>query len=85
MGGKIAPIHKEMQAEEAAAQDDKTCRNNDQREIIKVNGNIKWCAQYKINNKQNSAMQKKDEYNDVINKYLQKIDDHKKKLLIPCE
>ena len=40
---------------------------------MNVNGN--WCIQNKTNNK-------KDEYYDVINKYLQKINDQRKKLLI---
>ena len=47
-----------------------------------MNGNGKWCAQDKINNKQNLVIQKKDKYNDVINKYLQKINDQKRKSLI---
>ena len=36
----------------------------------------------KINNKLYSFMQKKDEYDDVINKYLQKINDQRRNLLI---
>ena len=36
----------------------------------------------KINNKQNSILQKGDKYNEFINKYLQKIDYQRKKLLI---
>ena len=52
MGGKIAPIHKETQAEEAVSQENKTCCNNDKRKNITVNGNLKWFVQGKINNKQ---------------------------------
>ena len=85
MGGKIAPIRQETQAEEAAAWDGRSCRNNDQKKIITVNGNLKWCAQEKINNKQNPAMQEKDGYNDVVNKYIHKIDDQRRKLLILYE
>ena len=47
-----------------------------------MNGNIKWCSQDKINNKQNSIVQKKNKYNDIIKKYLHKIDDQIWKLLI---
>ena len=36
----------------------------------------------KINNKQNSIVQKKNEYNDIINKYLHKIDYQRQKLLV---
>ena len=35
-----------------------------------MNGNVKWCAQDKINNKQKSVVWKTEEYNDVIKKYL---------------
>ena len=75
MGGKIAPIRQETQVEEAAARDDKICCNNEQNNSIIVNLNVKWCSQEKINDDQNSAVQKKDAYNDIISKYLQKIDD----------
>ena len=47
-----------------------------------MNGNVKWCAQDKINNKQKSVVWKTEEYNDVIKKYLQKINDQRRKLLI---
>ena len=47
-----------------------------------MNGNEKWCTKNKINNKQYSVAKKKDKYDDVIDKYLQKIDDQKRKLLI---
>ena len=47
-----------------------------------MNGNIKLCSQDKINNKQNSIVQKKNKYNDIIKKYLHKIDDQIWKLLI---
>ena len=47
-----------------------------------MNGNIKLCSQDKIKYKQKSIVQKKDEYNDIINKYLQKIADQRHKLLI---
>ena len=50
-----------------------------------MNVNVKCCDQDKINNTQNLVIQKKEKYNDVINKYLQKIDDQKRKLLIPSE
>ena len=50
-----------------------------------MNVNGKWCAQDKIRNKQKSFVQKKYEYNDVIKKYLQKIDDQRRKLLIVRE
>ena len=72
MGGKITPIHQEMQAEEAAARDNTTCLKNDQNKNIIVTGNVKWCSQDKINNEQNAIVHKKAEYNDVINKYLHK-------------
>ena len=84
-GGKIKPIRQKTQAEEAATRDDKTCRNNYQKKSIIVTGNIKWCSHEKISNKQNSIVKKKDEYNDIKNKYLKKIDDHRKKLLILLE
>ena len=82
MGGKIEPICQETQVEESAARDDKTCRNNDQKKIMKVNRNVKWRAQDKINIKQKSVVQKKDIFNGTINKYIQKNDDQKRKLLI---
>ena len=47
-----------------------------------VNENKNWCAQEKIINKQKSVVQKKDAYYDAINKYLQKIDEQRRKLLI---
>ena len=50
-----------------------------------MNGNLKWFAQEKINNKKNSVVQKKEEYNDVINKYLQKSNNQIRKLLILSE
>ena len=68
------------QADEAAEQDDKTCQNNDQDNIITVNENVNWLAQDKINNKQ-----KKDKYNDVLKKYLQRMYDQWKKLFIRRE
>ena len=36
----------------------------------------------KINNNKNSSVQKKDTYNDLISKYLQKIDDQRNKLMV---
>ena len=63
-------------------QENKTCRNNDKINNITVNGNLKWFVQGKINNKQKRVMQKKDKYDDVIKKYLQKIDDQRRKLFI---
>ena len=47
-----------------------------------MNGNVRWCSQDKINKKQNSIVQKKDEYNYVINKYIQKIYYQRRTLLI---
>ena len=41
MDGKTTPIGQITKAEEAAAQDDKTCHKNDQNKSIKVNGNVK--------------------------------------------
>ena len=52
---------------------------------IKVNGYGRWCAQDKINNKQNSFVQNKYGYYDVINNYIQNIDDQRRKLLILSE
>ena len=60
----------------------KTLRKNEQNKSITVNGNGKWCAQEKINNKQNLVVQKKDAYDDVMNNHLQEIDDQRRKLLI---
>ena len=47
-----------------------------------MNGNGTWCAKEKINNNQNSIVQKRDAYDEIINKYLQKIDDQRSKLLV---
>ena len=47
-----------------------------------MNVNWQWCSQEKINSKQNSVVKKKDAYNDFVNKYLQKINDQRRKLLI---
>ena len=65
--------------------DKNTFRKNDENKSITVSGNVKWCYQNKNNNKQDSVVQKKDEYNDFIKKYLQKIDDQGRKLLIRRE
>ena len=67
--GKIKPIRQETQAVETAALDDKTCRKKEKKKSIAANENGKWCAQDKISNKQNSVVQEKDAYNDVISKY----------------
>ena len=64
---KIAPIHQETQSEETVILDDKTCSKNKEKKKITVNVNGKRYAQDKINNEQNSVMQKKYSYNDVIN------------------
>ena len=82
MSGKITPIRQETQSEEVAERDYKTFCKNDQKKSIIVNGNVKWFSQEKMNKKQNSVVQKKDEYNDAIKKYLQKIDDQRRKLFI---
>ena len=58
MGSKIAPIHQENQAEEAASGDNNICRNNEQSKRITDYGNGKWCAKDKTNNKKNSVVQK---------------------------
>ena len=42
MVSKVALIYKETQVEEAAAQDDKTCRKNEQGNSITLNVNGKW-------------------------------------------
>ena len=47
-----------------------------------MNGNLKWCGQEKINNKQNSDVQEKDKYNDVIKKCLHKINEQRRNFLI---
>ena len=47
-----------------------------------MNGNGKWCAQDKNKNKQKPYVHKKDVFDDIINKYLQKIYDQRRKLLI---
>ena len=44
------------------------------KESITVNGNVKWCSQDKISNKKKSVVHKKNEYNVVKNKYIQKIE-----------
>ena len=71
-GGEIIPILQEIKAEEAEAQDDKKIHNNKQKKRITVKVNGKWCAQYRINNRQNSVIHEKDAYNDITYKYLQK-------------
>ena len=40
-----------------------------------MNGNGEFCAQEKRKNMQNSVVQKNDAYNDVLQKYLEKIDE----------
>ena len=60
----------------------KTCCKNDQKKSITDNRNGKWCAQGEINNTQKSVLQKKDAYDDVINKYIQKMNDQRRKSLI---
>ena len=72
-GSKIAPIHQGMQVEEEATRGNKTRHKNEQKKSIKVDGYGKWCAQDKINNKQNSFVQNKYGYYDVINNYIQKL------------
>ena len=47
-----------------------------------VNGNVKWCDQDKINNNQNSVVHKEHKYNHTINRYIWKIDERRRKLLI---
>ena len=58
MSSKIAPVHQENQAEEAASGDNNICRNNEQSKKITDYGNGKLCAKEKINNKKNSVVQK---------------------------
>ena len=80
-GRKMALIRQEAQSEEAVARYDKTIGNKEQKNIT-VKGNGRWCVQDKIQNKQNSAAQKKDTYNDVTYKYLWIIDGKRNKLII---
>ena len=74
MGVKIIPIYQETQAEETAARENKASCKNKKNNIITVNVNEKWCAPDKNNNKQNPFVHKKDAYDDIANKYLQKIE-----------
>ena len=78
-GNKIVPIRQGTQTEEAAAWDDKSGIKNEQRNSITVNVNLKWCAQEKMNNNQNSVVQKKDANNDVVHMYIEKIYEHRNK------
>ena len=81
-GGKIVPIYQEMKTEEIAAQKNKAIWKNEQKNIITVNANGKWCAQEKNTNNKNPVTQKKYAHDDIPNKYLQKINDQKRKLKI---
>ena len=74
-----------MQAEMAAAQDNKTSLNKEQEKSTTVNWIGKWCFQHKINFEQKSVVQNKYAYNDAINIFLQKIDDQRRKPLISCK
>ena len=58
-GGKTAQIRQETQAEEAAAQYDKTCRKNDQKKIIIATGYLKWCYQEKSKINKNQSCRKR--------------------------
>ena len=73
-GGKTIPIRQEMKMEEAVVWYNKTCRKNERKKSITVNERVKCCSQEKINNNQNLTIHKKDAYNDVLYKYLDKID-----------
>ena len=69
---KIAPINQKTQAREAVTQDNTTFFKNEQKQSIKGNGNGRWCDQEKMNNKQNSVVQKMDAYSDIIKKIYKK-------------
>ena len=60
----------------------KVSRKNEKKKSITVNVDGKWCDQDKNNNNQNPSVQKKYAYDDITNKYLQQIDDQRKKLKI---
>ena len=47
-----------------------------------MNDDGKWCTPKKINNKQYSVVHKKGKYDDIIKKYLQKLDDQKHKKML---
>ena len=69
---------KKMKEGESALLYDKKSSNNDKNIYYnKRKGNVMCLS--KNGNKQNQAIHKKDIYNDGISKYIQKIDDQKKK------